>query len=231
MRLRPGRVDRRLTLLADVVRLGILCAASIFLASGDESDGVRALLVLPASVTARAVRVHPALDSRSSRSRWPPRRSALAVGLHTTYSPVTTQLLTSCCHSLCGPVLYVLLVRVGVLAAARATPTSGRLVTAAIATAAAVVALGVMWELVELGADGGTRYQLLAGLPRHGRRSAQQLHRRHRERASRSACGFASPPAGRSLQLAPLTGLTQTTCRMLRADWGVSPLLGSKGHR
>ena len=51
-----------LTRLADLVRVCILCGAAAFFATGNSSDAIKALLVMPAAMAPRLLRVHPALD-------------------------------------------------------------------------------------------------------------------------------------------------------------------------
>jgi hypothetical protein len=147
-----------MTRLADLVRAAMLSAALIFLATGNDSDALRALLVIPPSLAARVVRVHPVLDLVFALAL-----AAEAIGTalgHSESLPRGDTLPHIVLPFLSGPVLYVVLVRLGVLAEPAASPTVDRLLAAGVVTAGAVVALGVAWELVEWGADSwlGTNY-------------------------------------------------------------------------
>ncbi len=127
------------------MRVGILCGAAAFLATGDGPAALKALLVMPAALAPRLIRVHPLLDLVFTLAL-----AAEAIGRGVaTYGGADT-LSHTVLPLLSGPVLYVGLVRLGALPAASTAP---RLLAAAIVTAAAVLALGAMWELVEWAVD------------------------------------------------------------------------------
>jgi hypothetical protein len=153
-----SRSARRLTRVADLLRVALLCTAAGWLVSGDAAAALRAILVLPPAVLGRLVRIHPAFDLLFS--------SALAadsiatglgaydtIGWNDTLSHLVLPLLS-------GPILYMTLVRLGAAAAPSAAPTVRFLCGAAVLTAASVLALGALWELVEWTADRafGTNY-------------------------------------------------------------------------
>ena len=149
---------QRLTCGADVVRVSLLCGAAGWLVAGDPSAALKALLVLPPAVLGRVVRIHPAFDLLFSFAL---AAEAAASGLGAydsiswgdTLSHVVLPVLS-------GPVLYVGLVRLGAAAQPSAGPTARCLLGAAVVTAASVLALGALWELVEWAADSalGTNY-------------------------------------------------------------------------
>jgi hypothetical protein len=126
---------------ADIARLAILCSALAFLATGDGASALMAVLVLGPSVAARLVRVHPALDLVFT----------LALGAAAVTRPFGggDTLPHLVLPLLAGPVLYVGLTRLGVVAR-----------PAGLVTFFGVLALGVLWELVESSADAalGTGY-------------------------------------------------------------------------
>jgi uncharacterized membrane protein YjdF len=126
--------DVKTTLCADVVRVAILCCAAIFLATGDGSSALMALLVLVPSVVARWVRVNPILDLGF----------ALALGAQAVGRPFEggDTLPHLVLPLLSGPVLYLGLVRLGI------TPR-----LPGVTTFVGVLALGAAWELVEWLAD------------------------------------------------------------------------------
>jgi hypothetical protein len=149
---------QQLTRAADLVRLAILCSAAIWLIAGDGSAALRALLVLPPALLARLVRVDPSFDLLFSFAL---AAEGAATGLGgydsiswgDTLSHLVLPLLS-------GPILYTGLVRLGAVPDPEVA-TSGRfLAGAAVVTAASVLALGALWELVEWAADGlfGTNY-------------------------------------------------------------------------
>jgi hypothetical protein len=140
------------TRLADVVRVAIVCGSAAFLAAGDGSAALKALLVMPAAFAPRLVRVHPVLDlvfvlALAAESLG---RSVAGYYRDDALSHIVLPLLS-------GPVLYVGLVRLGALSASSTEPS---LLAVAIVTAATVLAVGALWELVEWGVDGafGTNY-------------------------------------------------------------------------
>jgi hypothetical protein len=132
--------------------VGILCGAVAFLAAGDGPAALKALLVLPAALAPRLLRVHPLLDLTFvvALAAEALGRGVAGYGGDDAISHLALPLLS-------GPVVYVGLVRLGVLPVA--STRSGRLY-AALGTVAGVLALGAAWELVELAADGmfGTNY-------------------------------------------------------------------------
>jgi uncharacterized membrane protein YjdF len=123
-----------MTFCADLVRVVILGSAVVFLATGDGASALMALLVLVPSVTARWVRVSPILDLGF----------ALALGAQAIGRPfeVGDTLPHLVLPLLSGPVLYVGLLRLGVVPR-----------FPGVATFVGVLALGVAWELVEWLAD------------------------------------------------------------------------------
>ena len=141
-----------LTHVADVVRVGILCGSAAFLAAGDGSAALKALLVMPAALAPRLVRVHPILDLVFVLAL---AAESIGRGAGDYYSGEALSHIAL--PLLSGPVLYVGLVRVGAVPASSAAPP---LLAVAIVTAAAVLAVGAMWELAEWAVDGafGTDY-------------------------------------------------------------------------
>jgi hypothetical protein len=149
---------RRLVRLADLVRVGLLFAAAALLAAGDGAVALKAVLMLPATLAARIVAVNPAFD--------------LLFGLALSAELVGTALAThgliawgdTASHLvlplLSGPVVYVGLVRLGALAVPAPSAAPRLFVGVGLVTAAAVLALGAAWELVEWAADSslGTDY-------------------------------------------------------------------------
>lgn len=141
---------RRLRRAADLVRAAIVCAALLFLIGGDSSAGLKALLVLPPAFAGRFVPVHPAFDLIFAL--------ALLVELVATslgaYDSISwgDGLSHIVLPLLSGPILYAGIVRVGGGDAARA-PTAPSLLGPALATATAVLFLGVIWEVVEWTVD------------------------------------------------------------------------------
>jgi hypothetical protein len=131
----------KMTLCADLVRGAILCAAAFFLATGDGSSALMALLVLVPSVVARCVRVNPILDLGFAVAL-----GAQAVGRPFESGDTIPHLVLPL---LSGPVLYVGLMRLGI-----APRLPG------VTTFVGVLTLGVAWELVEWLADTalGTNY-------------------------------------------------------------------------
>ena len=149
---------RRLTSVADLVRVVLLTTAAVWLIAGDGAAALKALLVLPAALLGRVVRIHPGFDLLFSCAL---AAEAIASGLGAygsigrgdTLSHLVLPLLS-------GPVLYGGLVRLGVAAWVFPTPAARYGLGAAVVTAASVLALGTLWELVEWAADGafGTNY-------------------------------------------------------------------------
>jgi uncharacterized membrane protein YjdF len=131
----------KVTVCADLVRVAILGSAVVFLATGDGASALMALLVLVPSVVARFVRVSPVLDLVFAVAL-----GAQAVGRPFEGGDTLPHLVLPL---LSGPVLYVGLVRLGIV------PRFPGLTTFL-----GVLALGAAWELVEWGADAtlGTDY-------------------------------------------------------------------------
>jgi hypothetical protein len=140
----------RPTRCADVIRLAILLSAALFLATGDGSAALKALLVAAPSFLARLLRVNPTLDLVF----------ALALGLEAVFGTSALPwagrgdtLPHIVLPLLSGPVMYAGLNRVRALPTISGRPTASAFVAAATVTAAAVVALGAAWELIEWAAD------------------------------------------------------------------------------
>lgn len=149
---------RRLTRVADLVRVALLCSAAVWLVAGDASAALRAILVLTPAVLGRLVRIHPAFDLLFS-SALAAESTATGLGAYDTmgWNDTLSHLVLPL---LSGPILYLSLVRLGAAAAPSAAPTVRFLCGAAVVTAASVLALGALWELVEWAADEafGTNY-------------------------------------------------------------------------
>jgi hypothetical protein len=134
------------------VRVGIVCGSAAFLAAGDGPAALKALLVMPAALAPRLVRVHPVLDLVFVLALAAESIGRGVVGYYRgdALSHIVLPLLS-------GPILYTGLVRIGVLLQSSAPP---RFLGVGIVTAATVLAVGAVWELVEWAADGafGTNY-------------------------------------------------------------------------
>jgi hypothetical protein len=148
----------RLTRAADIVRGGLLCAAAAFLATGDGSAGLKALLVLPPALAARFAGVPPAFDLVFTLAL-----AAEAIGTKLgAYDAISSgdTLSHIALPFLSGPVVYGVLARLGLVTEPGAARGPRRLLRAATVTAAGILALGVAWELVEWAADSalGTDY-------------------------------------------------------------------------
>jgi hypothetical protein len=136
---------------ADIVRIGLLCAAGVLLASGDGAVALKALLVLAPALAARLARVSPTFELLFT--------SALAAELAATklgaYDSISWGDTVS--HTvlpfLSGPIAYGLLVRIGIVAEPGDARALRVLLGAATITAILVLALGIAWELVEWTAD------------------------------------------------------------------------------
>jgi hypothetical protein len=131
----------KMTLCADLVRVAILGSAVVFLMTGDGASALMALLVFVASLAARWVRVSPILDLGFALALGA-QAVARRFGADDTLPHLVLPLLS-------GPVIYVGLVRLGLVP---------RL--PGVTTFVGVLALGAAWELVELSADAtlGTDY-------------------------------------------------------------------------
>jgi hypothetical protein len=144
-----------LTALADMVRIGIGAIAAGFLATGDESAALKALLVFVPAIASRVVRPPAALDLLFAVTL---AVEALGTGLGLYYQVGWPN---GGSHLLIpfvsAPIVYQAFVRLRAVTApgeARAATGTGLVV------AAGVLALGALWELVEWGADSlfGTDY-------------------------------------------------------------------------
>lgn len=155
MRLRRWQ---RLTGTADLVRAGIVGMGATLVAVGNVSAGLRAFLVLPAAFLGRLVRIHPAYDLLFGLALATEAVGAALAGYRTigwddTLSHLALPLL-------CGPILFAGLVRLEAIAPPSSAASPRFLAGAALVTAAAVLSLGAVWELVEWAADAafGTDY-------------------------------------------------------------------------
>jgi hypothetical protein len=132
---------------ADIVRAAIVCAAALFLIAGDGPAGVKALLVLPPAFAGRLVPVRPAYDLLFA-SALLAEVVATSLGAYDSISwgdglsHVVLPLLA-------GPILYAGIVRLRGVAEVRPAPGARSLLGAGLVTAAAVLWLGAIWELVE----------------------------------------------------------------------------------
>jgi GT2 family glycosyltransferase len=138
-------------LLADVIRIGLVASAAAFAAAGDESAALKAVLVLMPAVASRLARVPAAFDfffalalgvevlgtglAAYDRIGWPDTGSHLVIPF------------------LSAPIVYELLARTGALPAGDRARGGRSLLGIGVVTAAGVLALGTLWELVEWGAD------------------------------------------------------------------------------
>jgi hypothetical protein len=149
---------RWLTRVADLVRVALLCTAAVWLVAGDVPAGLRAVLVLAPALLGRLVRIHPAFDLVFA-SALAAESTATSLGAYDSlgWGDMLSHLVLPL---LSGPVLYVGLVRLGAVATPSGAPTVRFLSGAGIVTAASVLALGALWELVEWTADEalGTNY-------------------------------------------------------------------------
>jgi hypothetical protein len=149
----PGR----LTTAADVVRIGIACAAGVFVLEGDGSAALKAALVLAPALAARLAAPPPAFDLAFTLALG---AEALSTGLgaHGTFGAGDT-VSHILLPLLSAPILYVGLLRLAGTEPS-SLPTVRVLVGAALVTTAAVLCLGAAWELVEWAADTalGTSY-------------------------------------------------------------------------
>jgi hypothetical protein len=143
-----SRVEaRRLTRAADLVRAAIACAAAVFLIAGDESAGLKALLVLPPAFAGRLVPVHPAFDLLFALALLA-EVVATSLGAYDSIawgdglSHIVLPLLS-------GPILYAGIVRLRGGADAEGATHARSFFRSALVTAAAVLCLGLVWELVE----------------------------------------------------------------------------------
>jgi hypothetical protein len=145
----------RLTRAADIIRGALLCAAAAFLATGDGSAGLKALLVLAPALAARFARVPPAFDLVFTLAL-----AAEAIGTKLgAYDAINSEdtLSHTALPFLSGPVVYGVLARLGVVTEPGDAREARPLLRAATVTAVGILALGVAWELVEWAADSALR--------------------------------------------------------------------------
>jgi hypothetical protein len=140
-------MGQRLRRAADTVRAAIVCAAALFLIAGDGSAALKALLVLPPAFAGRFVRVHPAFDLIFAFALL---AEVVATSLGA-YDSISwgDGLSHIVLPLLAGPILYASIVRLRGAGEVRAAPAAWPPVGSALVTAAAVLWLGAMWELVE----------------------------------------------------------------------------------
>ena len=148
----------RLTRAADIVRAGLVCAAAAFFATGDGSAALKALLVLAPALAARVARVPPAFELVFTLAL-----AAEAIGTKLgAYDSVSwgDTLSHTALPFLSGPVVYGILARLGVASEPGTARGTRALLRGATVTAVGILALGVVWEVVEWAADSalGTDY-------------------------------------------------------------------------
>jgi hypothetical protein len=148
----------RLTRAADIVRAGLVCAAAAFFATGDGSAALKALLVLAPALAARVARVPPAFELVFTLAL-----AAEAIGTKLgAYDSVSwgDTLSHTALPFLSGPVVYGILARLGVANEPGTARGTRALLRGATVTAVGILALGVVWEVVEWAADSalGTDY-------------------------------------------------------------------------
>jgi hypothetical protein len=151
----------RLTRAADIVRGGLLSAAVAFLATGDGSAGLKALLVLAPALAARFARVPPAFDLVFTLAL-----AAEAIGTRIgAYDAISSEdtLSHTVLPFLSGPVVYGVLARLWLVPEPGAARGARPLLRAATLTAVGILALGVAWELVEWAADSALRTDYAQG--------------------------------------------------------------------
>jgi hypothetical protein len=138
---------RRLTRSADAVRVGLLGAAVGFMVADEKALAIKTLLVLPAAAAGRLLPVHPVFDlifalALAGEIVATALGTYDAIGSGDTLSHLGLPLLSA-------PILCAALVQVsGPSGRALARP-----VGAGLATATAVLGLGIAWELVEWASD------------------------------------------------------------------------------
>jgi hypothetical protein len=127
--------------------VGIACAAAVFLITGDDSAGLKALLVLPPACAGRWVRVHPVFDLVFALALLV-EVVATSLGAYDSIawgdglSHVVLPLLS-------GPILYAGIDQIRGGVAGDDASAAGSLFWSALVTAVAVLCLGVAWELIE----------------------------------------------------------------------------------
>jgi hypothetical protein len=147
-----------LTLLADIVRVGLAVCGGAFLAAGEDSDALKALLVLGATLPGRLARVEPAFDLLFTLAL---AAEAIGTGLGALdwigWSDKESHLVIP---FLSAPIVYQVLVRLSGTPPPDLARVPHPFVGAALLTGVGVLALGAVWELVEWGADSsfGTDY-------------------------------------------------------------------------
>lgn len=143
---------------ADIVRAALVGAAGVFLAVGDGSAGLKALLLLAPALVGRFARVPPAFDLVFALAL-----TAEAFGTKLgAYDSISwgDTLSHTALPFFSGPIAYGVLATLGIAAEPGTARSARALVAAATVTAVAILVLGVAWELVEWAADGalGTEY-------------------------------------------------------------------------
>lgn len=135
---------------ADVARLGILLAGASFLISGDWPAALKALLLLPPTLLGRVLAVRPGADfalalALAIEAAGPAFGAYETIGWWDSLSHTVLPFLSA-------PILHRALVSVAAAPELRPALPLARL-GALVVTAAAVLAVGVAWELAERGAD------------------------------------------------------------------------------
>ena len=133
-----------------MLRIALVVFAAVLLADGDEAGALKCLLVLAPAVAARLVRVAPALDLLLTLALAGEAGGTLLGGGWLGLGDGVSHLLVPL---LCAPVVYQLLVGLSAAFPPEGAPVARRLAGAGIVSAAGVLALGAVWELVEWGAD------------------------------------------------------------------------------
>jgi hypothetical protein len=136
---------------ADAVRVGLACAAAALFLAGDAAVATKAVFVLPATVGARLLGVHPAAD--------------LAFTLAIAAEAAGTALAA---HGLIGwddrisHVVLPLLLGLVVYDALRRRRTVRRPAAAGLVTGMAVLVIAALWEIVEWAVDAavGTNFSM-----------------------------------------------------------------------
>jgi hypothetical protein len=142
---------QRLAMAADLVRVAIGCSAVIWIVVDDGSTALKAVLVLPAALLGRVARVTPAFDLLFACAL---AAEVTATGLGA-YDSISwgDKLSHLVLPLLSAPILYAALVRLGAVTERSDDPSASALVGAVVVTAACVLAVGALWELVEWAAD------------------------------------------------------------------------------
>jgi hypothetical protein len=147
-------------LLADIVRVALAISGGAFLAAGEASDALKALLVLGAALPGRLARVEPAFDLLFTLAL---AAEAIGTGLGALdsigWGDDESHLVIP---FLSAPIVYQVLVRLSAAPPLELARVRHPFVGVAVLTGVGVLALGAVWELVEWGADGsfGTDYSV-----------------------------------------------------------------------